>query len=72
MTGIYEEVFPLDMYPLQMLKACMVKDLDQMEAMGMYEVAPEDFALTEFVCVSKQPHQQIIRNGLDIMYKEIG
>lgn len=71
-TGIYEEVFPLDMYPLQMLKACMVKDLDQMEALGMYEVAPEDFALTEFVCVSKQPHQQIIRNGLDLMYKEIG
>ena len=71
-TGNYEEVFPLDMFPLQMLKACMVKDLDQMEALGMYEVSPEDFALTEFVCVSKQPHQQIIRNGLDLMYKEIG
>ena len=71
-TGVYEEVFPLDMYPMQMLKACMVKDLDAMEALGMYEVAPEDFALTEFVCVSKQPHQQIIRNGLDLMYKEIG
>jgi Na+-transporting NADH:ubiquinone oxidoreductase subunit A len=71
-TGVYEEVFPLDMYPLQMLKACMVQDLDEMEALGMYEVAPEDFALTEFVCVSKQPHQQIIRNGLDLMYKEIG
>ncbi|MEZ4778441.1 MAG: Na(+)-translocating NADH-quinone reductase subunit A [Flavobacteriaceae bacterium] len=71
-TGNYEEVFPLDMYPLQLLKACMVKDLDQMEALGMYEVAPEDFALTEFVCVSKQPHQKIIREGLDLMYKEIG
>ncbi len=71
-TGSYEEVFPLDMFPLQMLKACMVQDLDEMEALGMYEVAPEDFALTEFVCVSKQPHQQIIRNGLDLMYKEIG
>lgn len=71
-TGNYEEVFPLDMYPLQMLKACLVKDLDQMEALGMYEVAPEDFALTEFVCVSKQPHQKIIREGLDLMYKEIG
>ncbi len=71
-TGNYEEVFPLDIYPLQMLKACMVKDLDQMEALGMYEVAPEDFALTEFVCVSKQPHQKIIREGLDLMYKEIG
>ena len=71
-TGNYEEVFPLDIYPMQILKACMVQDLDAMEALGMYEVAPEDFALTEFICVSKQPHQQIIRNGLDLMYKEIG
>ncbi|WP_299552615.1 Na(+)-translocating NADH-quinone reductase subunit A [Seonamhaeicola sp.] len=71
-TGGYEEVFPLDIYPLQILKACMYKDLDEMEALGMYEVAPEDFALTEFVCVSKQPHQKIIRDGLDLMLKEIG
>jgi Na+-transporting NADH:ubiquinone oxidoreductase subunit A len=71
-TGNYEEVFPLDIYPMQILKACMVQDLDAMEALGMYEVAPEDFALTEFICVSKQPHQQIIREGLDLMYKEIG
>lgn len=71
-TGSYEEVFPLDIYPMQLLKACMYKDLDEMEALGMYEVAPEDFALTEFICVSKQPHQQIIREGLDLMIKEIG
>ncbi|TXD81830.1 Na(+)-translocating NADH-quinone reductase subunit A [Subsaximicrobium wynnwilliamsii] len=71
-TGIYEDVFPLDIFPMQILKACMYEDLDEMEALGMYEVAPEDFALTEFVCVSKQPHQQIIRNGLDLMLKEIG
>jgi len=71
-TGTYEEVFPLDIFPLQILKACMYKDLDEMEALGMYEVAPEDFALTEFVCVSKQPHQDIIRKGLDLMLKEIG
>ena len=71
-TGKYEEVFPLDIYPLQLLKACMVKDLDEMEQLGLYEVAPEDFALTEFICISKQPHQQIIREGLDLMYQEIG
>jgi len=71
-TGTYEEVFPLDIFPMQILKACMFQDLDQMEALGMYEVAPEDFALTEFVCVSKQPHQEIIRKGLDLMIKEIG
>jgi len=72
MTGMYEKVFPLDIYPLQILKACLYEDLDEMEALGMYEVAPEDFALTEFVCVSKQPHQKIIREGLDLMIKEIG
>lgn len=72
MTGMYEQVFPLDIFPMQILKACMVNDLDAMEQLGMYEVAPEDFALTEFICVSKQPHQKIIRDGLDLMYKEIG
>ncbi|REG90010.1 Na(+)-translocating NADH-quinone reductase subunit A [Winogradskyella sediminis] len=72
LTGNYEQVFPLDIYPMQILKACLYKDLDEMEALGMYEVAPEDFALTEFVCVSKQPHQQIIRAGLDLMLEEIG
>ncbi len=71
-TGSYENVFPLDIYPLQLLKACEVNDLDAMEQLGMYEVAPEDFALTEFICVSKQPHQEIIREGLDLMLKEIG
>jgi Na+-transporting NADH:ubiquinone oxidoreductase subunit A len=71
-TGSYEEVFPLDIYPMQLLKAFLYKDLDEMEALGAYEVAPEDFALTEFICVSKQPHQQIIREGLDLMIEEIG
>lgn len=71
-TGMYEEVFPLDIYPMQLLKACLYKDLDELENLGAYEVAPEDFALTEFVCVSKQPHQQIIREGLDLMIAELG
>ena len=71
-TGMYEEVFPLDIYPMQLLKACLYKDLDELENLGAYEIAPEDFALTEFVCVSKQPHQQIIRDGLDLMMDELG
>lgn len=71
-TGQYEKVFPLDIYPLQLLKACMVKDIDEMEQLGLYEVAPEDFSLTEFICISKQPHQQIIREGLDLLHQEIG
>ncbi|SDR69140.1 Na+-transporting NADH:ubiquinone oxidoreductase subunit A [Polaribacter sp. KT25b] len=71
-TGSYEEVFPLDIYPMQLLKSFMYKDLDEMEALGGYEIAPEDFALTEFICVSKQPHQKIIREGLDLMREELG
>lgn len=71
-TGSFEKVFPLDVYPLQFLKACMYKDLDEMENLGGYEVAPEDFALTEFICVSKQPHQKIVREGLDLMKEELG
>ncbi len=70
-TGSYENVFPLDIYPLQFLKACMYQDLDEMELLGGYEVAPEDFALTEFICVSKQPHQTIVRQGLDLMKEEL-
>ena len=72
LTGDYEKVFPLDIYPIQLLKAILVKDIDQMEALGIYEVAPEDFALTEYICVSKQEHQAIVRHGLDIIIKEVG
>ena len=57
---------------MQLLKAFTYGDLDEMEKLGGYEIAPEDFALTEFVCVSKQNHQDIVRAGLDLMYKEIG
>ena len=43
---------------------------DNMEALGIYEVAPEDFALAEFVDSSKLELQQIVRNGLDMLRKE--
>lgn len=71
MTGIYEKVFPLDIYPMQLLKAILAEDVDQMEKLGIYEVAEEDFALCEFVCPSKTEMQSLVRKGLDLMKQEM-
>lgn len=69
-SGQYEEVFPFDIYPVQLLKAAITNDIDKMEKLGIYEVAPEDFALCEFVCTSKINSQQIIRDGLKVIEEE--
>jgi Na+-transporting NADH:ubiquinone oxidoreductase subunit A len=70
MSGQYEGVFPFDIYPVHLIKAILVNDIDAMERLGLYEVAPEDFALCEFVCTSKINSQNIVRTGLDILKKE--
>jgi Na+-transporting NADH:ubiquinone oxidoreductase subunit A len=70
-TGIYERVFPFNIYPMQLLKAIIAEDIDQMEQLGIYEVAEEDFSLCEFVCPSKTEMQVLIRKGMDLMKKEM-
>ncbi len=70
MTGLFERVFPFDIYPMQLIKACLIKDIDQMEELGIYEVDAEDFALCEVIDPSKTPIQQIIREGLEFIRKE--
>ena len=69
-TGQYEQVFPFDIYPVQLVKACITNDLDGMEQLGIYEVDAEDFALCEYVCTSKINSMQIIRDGLDLAKEE--
>ncbi len=71
MTGLYEKVLPMDILPMQLLKAILAEDIDAMENLGIYEVAEEDFALCEFVCPSKIEIQSIIRQGIDLMIKEM-
>ncbi|GAB4292296.1 MAG: Na(+)-translocating NADH-quinone reductase subunit A [Marinilabiliales bacterium] len=71
MTGEYERVLPMDIYPQQLLKAILVEDIDKMENLGIYEIAEEDLALCEFVCTSKIDVQEIVRQGLDLMIKEL-
>jgi Na+-transporting NADH:ubiquinone oxidoreductase subunit A len=70
-TGQYEKVVPMDIFPMQLLKAILAEDIDMMENLGIYEVAEEDFALCEFICPSKIEIQSIIRKGLDLMRKEM-
>jgi len=70
-TGQYEKVVPMDIYPMQLFKAILAEDVDMMENLGIYEVAEEDFALCEFICPSKIEIQSIIRKGLDLMLKEM-
>ena len=71
MTGQYEKVFPMDIYPMQLLKAILAEDIDLMENLGIYEIAEEDFALCEFICPSKIEIQSIVRKGLDLMIREM-
>jgi Na+-transporting NADH:ubiquinone oxidoreductase subunit A len=72
MTGEMEKVLPMDIFPMHLLKATMIQDIEKMENLGIYEVAPEDFALIDFISTSKIEAQQIIREGLDLMIKEVG
>ena len=69
-TGNYEKVLPMDIYPMQLIKACMIEDIERMENLGIYEVSAEDFALCEFICTSKIDVQNIIRQALDLIKKE--
>lgn len=67
----YEKVFPMDILPEQLIKSTIAFNIDKMEQLGIYEVAPEDFALCEFVDTSKLEIQKIIRVGLDQLRKEM-
>jgi Na+-transporting NADH:ubiquinone oxidoreductase subunit A len=70
-SGTWEKVFPMDIYPEELYKAVLTYNIDKMEALGIYEVAPEDFALCEFVDASKTPVQQVIADGLVKLRKEM-
>lgn len=71
MSGEYDKVFPMDIYPEYLIKAIIAGNIDKMEALGIYEVVPEDFAAAEFACSSKMELQRIVREGLDMLRKEM-
>ena len=71
-TGEMEKLFPLDVYPMQLIKACLIEDIEKMEALGIYEVVPEDFGLIDYANTSKIEAQEIIRKGIELMINEVG
>ena len=70
-TGLYDKYLPMDIYPMYLLKAILAGDIEKMENLGLYEVIEEDFALCEFVDPSKTAMQQIIRDGINLMIKQL-
>ena len=70
MSGEYDKVIPMDIYPEYLVKAIITGNIDKMEQLGIYEVSPEDFALAEFVDSSKLELQRIVREGLDMLRRE--
>lgn len=69
-TGQYEKLLPMDIYPQHLMKAILAKDFERMEGLGIYELSEEDVALCEFACTSKQPLQHILRSGLNLMREQ--
>lgn len=70
-TKCFEDVTPMDLFPIYLIKACLSKDIEKMEQFGIYEVLPEDFALCDYVDPSKNDIQAIIAEGIDHMIKEM-
>lgn len=71
LSGEFDKVFPFDIYPEYLLRAIHNGDIDRMEKLGIYEVAPEDFALPEFVDTSKHELQRMVRDALDNLRQEL-
>lgn len=71
MSGLYDKVMPMDILPEYLIKAILARDIDRMEALGIYEVTPADFALCEYIDPSKLELQKIVREGLDYLRKEL-
>lgn len=72
LSGQYEKYLPMDILPVYLLKAILANDIDKMEELGIYEIVEEDLALCEYACTSKIKVQEIVRQGLDLMMKELG
>lgn len=63
-NSLYDQVMPLSVSTMHLVKAVMAEDYDLAENLGLLEVDSEDFALPAFVCQSKIEMPGIIKEGL--------
>jgi len=70
-TGQYEKMLPMDIYPQHLMKAILTGNIERMEGLGINELLEEDIAVAEFACTSKQPLQAILRDGLDYLKEQV-
>jgi len=66
----FEHVMPLDMLPVPLLRALLIKDTDQAQALGCLELDTEDLALCSFVCPGKNDYGAVLRMNLDQVERE--
>ena len=71
LSGQYEKFLPMNILPVFLLKSILVNDIDKMEQLGIYEVIEEDLALCEYACTSKIKVQDVLREGINSMIKEL-
>lgn len=67
--GNFERVMPLDLLPVPLLKALLVRDTDAARDLGCLELDEEDLALCSFVCCSKYEYGPVLRDNLELIEK---
>ncbi len=63
--GLYEDVMPFDILATQLLRALLVMDTDEAQALGCLELDEEDLALCSYVCLSKYEYGMALRANLE-------
>jgi len=68
--GTFEELMPQDFLPTQLLRALLVMDTDQAQALGALELDEEDLGLVGFACPAKYEYTIALRDCLTKIEKE--
>lgn len=68
--GTFEGLMPQDYLPTQLLRALLVMDTDQAQALGALELDEEDLGLVGFACPAKYEYGTALRDCLTKIEKE--